>query len=119
MLEQLEQAFPALVQEASKRISLGQLTEILSRLVAEQISIRDLRAVLRSIVDAEDLSPDPIMITELVRTRLKNYITHKYSRGGVTLHCYLFAPEIEETIGRHLSLLADSRRPGAPAAAAG
>ena len=52
MLEQLEQAFPALVKEVvPKAVSPFQLTDILRRLVEEEISIRDLRSILQALAE--------------------------------------------------------------------
>ena len=52
MLEQLEQAFPALVREVvPKAVSPFQLTDIIRRLVEEEISVRDLRSILQALAE--------------------------------------------------------------------
>jgi len=99
MLEQLEQAFPALVKEVvPKAVSPFQLTDILRRLVEEEISIRDLRSILQALAEWGQVENDTVMLTEYVRNALKRYISHKYTRGGNTLVVYLLDPQIEETI---------------------
>jgi len=99
MLEQLEQAFPALVKEVvPKSVSHYQLTDILRRLVEEEISIRDLRSVLQALAEWGQVENDTVMLTEYVRNALKRYISHKYTRGGNTLVVYLLDPQIEETV---------------------
>ena len=99
MLEQLEQAFPALVKETiPKVISHFQLTDILRRLVEEEISIRDLRSILQALAEWGQVEHDTVMLTEYVRAALKRYISHKYTRGQNTLIVYLLDPQIEETI---------------------
>ncbi|MEO0459642.1 MAG: type III secretion system export apparatus subunit SctV [Myxococcota bacterium] len=99
MLEQLEQAFPALVKEVvPKAVSPFQLTDILRRLVEEEISIRDLRSVLQALAEWGQVENDTVMLTEYVRNALKRYISHKYTRGGNTLVVYLLDPQIEETV---------------------
>jgi type III secretion protein V len=99
MLEQLEQAFPALVKETvPKVVSPFQLTDILRRLVEEEISIRDLRSILQSLAEWGQVEHDTVMLTEYVRSALKRYISHKYTRGQNTLIVYLLDPQIEETV---------------------
>ena len=99
MLEQLEGAFPALVKEVvPKAVSPFQLTDILRRLVEEEISIRDLRSVLQALAEWGQVENDTVMLTEYVRNALKRYISHKYTRGGNTLVVYLLDPQIEETV---------------------
>jgi type III secretion protein V len=99
MLEQLEQAFPALVKEVMpKAVSPFQLTDILRRLVEEEISIRDLRNILQALAEWGPVENDTVMLTEYVRAALKRYISHKYTRGQSTLIVYLLDPQIEETV---------------------
>lgn len=99
MLEQLEQAFPALVKEVvPKAVSHFQLTDILRRLVEEEISVRDLRSILQALAEWGQVENDTVMLTEYVRNALKRYISHKYTRGGNTLVVYLLDPQIEETV---------------------
>jgi type III secretion protein V len=114
MLEQLEQAFPALVKEVvPKVIPALKLTEILGRLVEEGISVRDLRAILGALAEWGQVEADPVMLTEHVRSALRRYISHKYTMGLGTLIVYLLDPQIEETLrgsvkhtpaGSHLAL---------------
>ncbi|MFZ9887228.1 MAG: FHIPEP family type III secretion protein, partial [Myxococcota bacterium] len=99
MLEQLEQAFPALVKEVvPKAVSPFQLTDIMRRLVEEEISIRDLRNILQALAEWGPVENDTVMLTEYVRAALKRYISHKYTRGQSTLIVYLLDPQIEETV---------------------
>lgn len=99
MLEQLEQAFPALVKEViPKAVSSFQLTDILRRLVEEEISVRDLRSILQALAEWGQVENDTVMLTEYVRNALKRYISHKFTRGGNTLVVYLLDPQIEETV---------------------
>ena len=76
MLEQLEQAFPALVKETvPKVVSPFQLTDILRRLIEEEISIRDLRSILQALAEWGQVEHDTVMLTENVREALKRLAT--------------------------------------------
>ncbi len=99
MLDQLEQAYPALVKEVvPKAVSVVQLTEILRRLAEEEILLRDLRTILQALAEWGPVESDTVMLTEHVRSSLKRYISHKYTAGQNTLVVYLLDPQIEETI---------------------
>lgn len=99
MLKQLEQAFPALIKEVvPKSVSMFQLTDILRRLVQEEISIRDLRAILQSLAEWGPIVSDTVELTEHVRSALKRYISHKYAGGQSTLIVYLLDVQIEEMV---------------------
>ncbi len=117
MLDQLEKAFPAIVKEViPKVVSVLKLTDILGRLVEEEISIRDLRGILQALAEYGQVEQDNVMLTENVRASLKRYVSHKYARGTNTLVVYLLDPQIEEAIrssikrtsaGTHLALEPD------------
>ena len=117
MLDQLEKAFPAIVKEViPKVVNVLKLTDILGRLVEEEISARDMRAILQSLAEYAQVESDNVMLTEHVRSSLRRYVSHKYARGTNTLVVYLLDPQIEEAIrsaikrtsaGVHLALEPD------------
>jgi type III secretion protein V len=117
MLDQLEKAFPAIVKEVvPKVVSVLKLTDILGRLVEEEISIRDLRGILQALAEYGQVEADNVMLTEHVRSSQRRYVSHKYARGTGTLVVYLLDPQIEEAIrgsikrtssGTHLALEPD------------
>jgi type III secretion protein V len=99
MLKQLETVFPLLVAETvPKTVSLFILTDVLRRLVAEEISIRDLRCILMALADWGRVENDPLMLTEYVRAAMKRLITYKITRGSKTLPVFLLDPAIEDLI---------------------
>jgi hypothetical protein len=117
MLDQLEKAFPAVVKEGiPKVVTVLKLTDILQRLVEEEISVRDMRGVLQAVAEFGQIEADNVMLTEHVRAALRRYVSHKYARGTNTLVVYLLDPQIEEAIrgsikrtsaGTHLALEPD------------
>jgi type III secretion protein V len=117
MLDQLEKAFPAIVKEVvPKVVNVLKLTDILGRLVEEEISIRDLRGILQALAEYGQVEADNVMLTEHVRASLKRYVSNKYARGTNTLVVYLLDPQIEEAVrssikrtsaGTHLALEPD------------
>jgi type III secretion protein V len=117
MLDQLEKAFPAVVKEVvPKIVNVLKLTDIVGRMVEEEISTRDLRAILQALAEYAQVESDNVMLTEHVRSALKRYVSHKYARGTNTLVVYLLDPQIEDAIrtaikrtsaGVHLALEPD------------
>lgn len=99
MLKQIEPVFPQLVAEAvPKTVSLFVLTDVLRRLVAEGVSIRDLRRILMALADWGRVEDDPLMLTEYVRAALQRLITYRLSRGTNQLVVFLLDPDIETSI---------------------
>jgi type III secretion protein V len=98
ILEFIEKSFPDLVKEVTRLVPLQKLTEILRRLVQEQISIKDLRTILEALSEWAQSEKDTVLLTEYVRSSLKRYISYKYSLGQSVLSVYLLDPEIEDMV---------------------
>lgn len=98
LLSAMEQRFPDLVKEAMRVMPTQKIGEILQRLVSEDISIRNLRAILEALVEWGQKEKDSVLLTEYVRGALKRHISYKYSAGRNMLPAYLLAPNVEETL---------------------
>jgi type III secretory pathway component EscV/tetratricopeptide (TPR) repeat protein len=127
ILESLRPTFPELIDTALKRFTVEQLCLALRSLLDEEISIRDMRSILESMLAINgtidvDLSRYIVLTSyvdqlcpvapgttysglaisdysNFVRASLKRYISHKYTRGGNTLAAYLLDTKIERRIG--------------------
>jgi len=99
MLDVMANSFPALVKNVvPKLVSIEVLTDILKRLVAEEISIRDLRRILESLSKHAKDEKDAAKLTEAIRSDMKEFITYKYAMGMANLIVFLIMPEMEEAI---------------------
>ena len=98
ILEFVERSFPDLVKEVTRLVPLQKLTEILKRLIQEQISIKDLRTILEALSEWAQTEKDTVLLTEYVRSSLRRYISYKYSLGQSVLSVYLLDPEIEDMV---------------------
>lgn len=98
LLSAMEQRFPDLVKEAMRVMPTQKIGEVFQRLVAEDISIRNLRAILEALVEWGQKEKDSVLLTEYVRGALKRHISFKYSAGQNMLPAYLLAPKVEETV---------------------
>ncbi|NLF67035.1 MAG: FHIPEP family type III secretion protein [Chloroflexi bacterium] len=117
---QLGEVFPALNEALSGRFGLAFITRVLRRLLAEQISIRNLRQIAELILSFDTIVADsrrliifdnrlplpeplsgpaePEMMAAYVRTGMKELISHKMTRGQNTLPVLLLEPALEEAL---------------------
>jgi type III secretion protein V len=98
LLSQMEGSYGELVKEVQRVLPIQKMTEILQRLVSEEISIRNLRAILEALVEWGQKEKDTVLLCEYIRGSLKRYISYKYSSGQNILPAYLLAPDVEEKI---------------------
>ena len=98
-LDSLSQSHPSLVEEVvPKVVNLFQLTEVMQRLVREEVSVRDIKGLLEAVSEWGRVESDPMQLTELVRSSLARQICHKYARSDGKLIVYQVDPEIQQTI---------------------
>jgi type III secretion protein V len=97
MVSALKQHYPTLVEETvPKPVSLQTLTEILRKLVEEEVSIRDLKAIFQTLCEWGRAEHDALALTEQVRAGLKRKICYRLSEGRPLMFVYQLDPEIEE-----------------------
>lgn len=98
LLNYMEKDFPDLVKEALSLIPVQRIAEVFKRLVAEDISIRDMRAVLEALVTCGQTEKDPALLTEWVRTKLNRQISYRFCDASNVLPVLLLDEKTEETI---------------------
>ncbi|MEM8796790.1 MAG: type III secretion system export apparatus subunit SctV [Pseudomonadota bacterium] len=98
LMNQMEKNYAELVREATRALPATTITDVLQRLVSEEISIRDMRTILEALVEWGQREKDPIMLTEHVRSALGRYITYKFSGGQNVIPAYLLSKEIEDEV---------------------
>ncbi|MGI9228475.1 MAG: type III secretion system export apparatus subunit SctV [Gammaproteobacteria bacterium] len=98
LFRQLEPAFPDLLKEVQRVLPIHLITEVFQRLVSEDISIRNIRLILESLVEWGQKEKDAVLLTEYVRGDLKRYISYKYSNNQNILSVYLLDQDVEEQI---------------------
>lgn len=96
LLEGLEAQAPMLVKEALQKVPLPLLTDVLRKLVQEQVSIRNIRVLLEALVSPAT-EGDASSLAERCRQALHRYLSHKFAPVG-PLYAYLVDPEVEEAL---------------------
>lgn len=98
LLDKMEERAPDLVREVTRLLPVQRIAEIFQRLVQEQISVRDLRSILESLIEWAPKEKETVMLTEYVRGALKRQISYMHSKGHNMLPVILMDPTVEETI---------------------
>ncbi len=98
LLDKLAEGSPNLVRELERVLPVQKVAEIFQRLVQEEISIRNLKALGQALIDWSQREKETVLLTEYCRSSLKRWISYKYSGGRNILPVYLLEPNVEETI---------------------
>jgi type III secretion protein V len=98
LLDNMEGRYAEVVKEVQRVLPVPKIAEILQRLVQEEISVRNLRTILQSLIEWGQKEKDAVLLVEYVRSGLKRYVSYKYSGGQNILSVYLLEPDIEETV---------------------
>ncbi|MGI6244215.1 MAG: type III secretion system export apparatus subunit SctV [Pseudochelatococcus sp.] len=98
LMNQMQKNFNELTREATRLLPIITITDVMQRLVSEEISIRDMRTILEALVTWGQREKDPIILTEHVRGALSRYITHKFSAGQNIIPAYLISKDVEDVV---------------------
>jgi flagellar biosynthesis protein FlhA len=98
LLDTLKQNYPAIVQDlVPQQLSLGELHRVLTSLLRERISIRDMVSILETLADYALMTKDIEILTEYVRQALSRQISKQYAPTG-TLAALALDPQIERAV---------------------
>ncbi|MBN3753615.1 FHIPEP family type III secretion protein [Paraburkholderia sp. Tr-20389] len=90
---------PELVGELTRLVPLQRVTEVLRRLLAEQVPIRNLRVIFESLITWAPNEPDDVIaLVELVRIDLRRMITDRHAGATRQLRVVLFEQNLQERI---------------------
>jgi len=79
LIDNAKENYPAVVEElVPKLLSLGEIQKVLSNLLREGVSIRDMGTILETLADYAPITRDPDMLTEYVRQSLGRAISSTY-----------------------------------------
>jgi type III secretion protein V len=88
---------PDIVKEVLRALPLQRVAEVLRRLVAEQVSIRNLRDILEALAEASQRDKDVHALTEFSRIALRRQLGHQVAPQG-RLAAVALMPELEELL---------------------
>ncbi|CAI8756423.1 EscV/YscV/HrcV family type III secretion system export apparatus protein [Pseudomonas zeae] len=98
LMDSMESNYAELVKEAQRQLPIGKISDVLQRLVAEGVSIRDLRSILEALIEWAPREKDPIMLTEYARVALRRHIAIRYRAGQPWISGWMIGDRIEQMI---------------------
>jgi flagellar biosynthesis protein FlhA len=108
LLDKLKEVNAAVVDEVVPDVlSLGEIQRVLQALLRENVSIRDLGAVIEAVGDKARLTRDPAMLAEYARQALGRTIVAPYLDADATLHAIALDPGFEQELAEALVQTAD------------
>ncbi|NLS55327.1 EscV/YscV/HrcV family type III secretion system export apparatus protein [Hafnia alvei] len=98
LMDAMEKRYSELVKELQRQLPISKITETLQRLVAESVSIRDLRMIFGTLIEWAPREKDVLMLTEYVRIALRRHILHRLKSDGDVLRVLRVGEGIENLI---------------------
>jgi type III secretion protein V len=104
MLDQVEPMIEGVVKEAIRTMTLPRIAEVLQRLAREQISVRNIKCILETLVDWSAKEKDIVMLTEQVRVGLGRQISHWYGAGSNVIPAWALDGDLENLIRKSIKV---------------
>jgi flagellar biosynthesis protein FlhA len=110
VLDEVKKNYPALVEDATKALSVGEIHKVLGNLLKESVSIRDMVTILEKLTDcATRYGKDLDALTEVVRAALSRHITKQYQADDGSISVITIDPRLEEEIVAGVDMTGDGR----------
>ena len=101
LLDRLAESHPKLVEElVPKVLSLGEVQKVLQQLLREQVSVRDLPAILETLIDTATATKNPVLLVESVRQSLGRALVRPLLSETGGLRVVTLDHALEEELGR-------------------
>ncbi|WP_432692413.1 EscV/YscV/HrcV family type III secretion system export apparatus protein [Morganella morganii] len=97
LLDNVENKYPELLKECYRYLSVQRIADVFQRLIAEQISIRNIKIILGALVQWAQKEKDPLVLAEHVRSHLARYISEHFACDRV-LRAVVLSNPLEEMI---------------------
>jgi flagellar biosynthesis protein FlhA len=99
LIDHLKESYPVLVEEVTPNpLSIGEVQKVLSKLLKEKVSIRNLPLIFETLADFARMTTDTDILTEYVRQALARQITSQYVIPGEPLKVITLSGKVEKTI---------------------
>jgi type III secretion protein V len=100
LLQRAESDLSDLIKEVMKVVPLQRVTDVLRRLLQENVPIRNLRSICECLVNWGAKEKDIVMLTELVRVELGRWIAWRHAPETGTIRAVLIHPDTEANFKR-------------------
>ena len=102
LMEKMEGTYSEIIRETQRLLPIQKISEVLQRLVQEDISIRNLKVIFQTLIEWSQKEKEPVLLVEYVRSSMRRYISYKFSSGNNILPAWLLEPEVEEAIRKSI-----------------
>jgi flagellar biosynthesis protein FlhA len=103
LIDNLKETHPAVVDELIPNLmTLGEVQGVLSALLRERVSIRDLATILEVLSEVAPKSKDPDQLVGAVRARLARQITRQYEDSDGKVNVLTLDPRLESDLRQAL-----------------
>lgn len=120
LIDHLQETYPILVEEVTPEpLSVGEIQKVLSKLLRENVSIRNLPVIFETLADFSRMTNDTELLGEYTRQALSKQITEQYAHDGKSLKVITVSGKVEKMIaegiqqtehGNYLSLDPESQQ---------
>lgn len=99
LVDHLKETYPALVEEVTpSSLSTGEIQKVLTNLLRENVSIRNLPTIFETMADYGSMTKDMDLLTEYVRQSLSRQISKQMTTPGEPLYVVTLSGTIEKKI---------------------
>jgi flagellar biosynthesis protein FlhA len=99
LVDHLKESYPAIVEEVTPdALTIGEIQKVLSKLLKERISIRNLAIIFETLADFAKMTKDTDLLTEYVRQGLSRQISKSYVAENEPLHVITLGGSVEKRI---------------------
>ena len=99
LIDHLRETHAILVDELTPNpLAIGEIQKVLSKLLRENVSIRNLPIIFETLADYSKLTSDTDILTEYVRQALARQITAQYANGQPSLKVITVSGKVEKLV---------------------
>lgn len=99
LIDHMNETYPTLVEDVTPSpLQTGEIQKVLSKLLQEKVSIRNLPIVFESLADYGQMTKDTDLLTEYVRQALSRQITSQYVTEGEPLYVITVGGSVEKLL---------------------
>ncbi|KHF39762.1 flagellar biosynthesis protein FlhA [Halalkalibacter okhensis] len=99
LIDHLKETYPALVEEVTPNsLSTGEVQKVLTNLLKENVSIRNLPIIFETLADYGHMTKDMDLVTEYVRQSLSRQISKQMTTPGEPLYVITLSGQVEKKV---------------------
>jgi len=103
LIDHLKDEYPILVEEVTPEpLAIGDIQKVLSKLLKENISVRNLPIIFETLADFAKMTNDTDLLAEYVRQALSMQITKQYVENQDSLKVITLSSDVENLIANNI-----------------